>query len=661
VAYDERSGDLRVEKVLTVVEDRARGVMQGLKGSGASTEAITDFIHGTTTSTNAVIERKTSPTGLVTTRGFRDVLELMRGDRPLPVYDISWRKPDALIPRNARFEIDERIDAQGNVILPLDEQELRTLLRGHAFEGLEAVAVSFLHSFVNESHEREAARIISEERPELFVSLSCDVDPEVREYERTSTVALDAMLKPLMTSYLRSLDDGLRSHGLSGEVFVMLANAGVMPLAGAEERPILTLHSGPAGGVVGASLLAAELGRRNLITADMGGTSFDVCAIVNGSARFRSEGAITWGIPFRVPLVDVGTIGAGGGSIAWVDPGGLLRVGPRSAGAAPGPACYGLGGTDPTITDACCFLGYFGDEGLAGGAIRLRRELADGAMEQLARRLKKSREFVANGMLQIAIANMAGEIRKNSVERGDDPREFSLFSFGGAGSMFATVLARDLGMPEVIIPPNPGVFSALGMLGAELRYDVRRTFYGELAETSASDLARSLAELEHKARERLGDAAEEAALSRELALRYVGQRHELRVPLASGAVTRRSLEEARQQFDRLHGHNYGHARHDDRVELRTIAVVATIARPKPRFVNTGRARPEDALKARRRVHLAGASEATDVPVYDRNQLASGSALYGPAILESADATVVLYPGERARVHATGSVIADGWR
>jgi N-methylhydantoinase A len=264
-------------------------------------------------------------------------------------------------------------------------------------------------------------------------------------------------------------------------------------------------------------------------------------------------------------------------------------------------------------------------------------------------------------MLQIAIANMAGEIRKNSVERGDDPREFSLFSFGGAGSMFATVLARDLGMPEVIIPPNPGVFSALGMLGAELRYDVRRTFYGELGGAPEDDLARTFAELERTARERLGDVGRHVTLARELALRYVGQRHELRVPLAGGRVTRESLEEARQAFDRVHGDNYGHVREHDRVELRTIAVVATIARPKPRFVNTGRARPEDALKERRRVHLAGTTEATDVPVYDRVELATGSILYGPAILESADATVVLYPGERATIHPTGSVIADGWR
>jgi N-methylhydantoinase A len=656
VAYEEDSGALQVEKVLTTPGNRTDGIMQAL--AAVPVEDVSDFIHGTTAATNAVIERTTAPTALLTTSGFRDILELMRGDRPLPVYDLSWRKPDPLIPRDLRFEVDERLDAQGEVVRPLDDEQVRELVRTPAFDGVDAVAVSFLHSFVDDRHERRAAEIIAEERPELFVSVSSDIDPEVREYERSSTVALDAMLKPLISTYLRSLEQSLREVGIGSDVYVMLANGGVMPLAGAEDRPVFAVHSGPAGGVVGATLLGGELGRRKLIGADMGGTSFDVCTIVDGAPRFRSQGTIAWGLPFRVPLVDVGTIGAGGGSIGWVDPGGLLRCGPQSAGAAPGPACYGLGGNAPTVTDACSVLGYFGEGELAGGVIRLQRESAHEAIEGLARRLGRSVEYVADGIVQIALANMAGEIRKNSVERGDDPREFSLLSFGGAGSMFASVLARSLGMREVIVPPHAGVFSAYGMLGADLRYDVQRTFYAQLEGMSRTELARAFAELERSAVERVGGGHEELSLSRELALRYAGQRHELRVPLEGGEVTEVALAHARDEFDRLHGANYGQARPGDAVELRALAVVATIARPRPALRNAGNARPEDTVKERRRVRFTGEPEACDALVYERARLATGAVVTGPAVLESPDATVVIHTGQRGTVDRTGSVLVE---
>jgi N-methylhydantoinase A len=658
VAYDEEGGELLAQKVLTTSGEPSEGVLEALRRSGIRPSSVADFIHGTTSSTNAVIEGTTSPTALLTTRGFRDVLELMRGDRPLPVYDMSWRKPDPLVPRNLRCEADERVDAQGRVLRPLDLDGLRDLLRSDALDGVEAVAVSFLHSFLHDRHERQAAALIAEERPELMVSLSCDVNPEVREYERASTVALDAMLKPLMSSYLRRLEQGLRDLGVAADVFVMLANAGVMPIAGAESRPIYTLHSGPAGGVVGAALVGGALGRQNLITADMGGTSFDVCTIRAGRPRFRPEGFARWGIPFRIPLVDIGTIGAGGGSVAWIDPGGLLRVGPRSAGASPGPACYGLGAGEATVTDACCVLGYLGGGGLGGDAISLRPALALEALERLARRLGQPSEDVAEGILRIAVATMAAEIRKNSVERGDDPRDFSLFSFGGAGSMFAGLLARELGMREVIVPPRAGVFSAYGMLGAEWRCDVRRSVYGGLDRIDKGELSRAFGDLEAEARARLGSAGEQASVGRQVSLRYVGQRHELEVPLAGGAVNG-TLADARAEFDRLHAANYGHERPGDPVEVRAVAVVATIERPKPRLVNPGDRRPEDAVTGRRSLRLVGEGARRDAPVYTREQLMTAAVLEGPAILESRDATVVVYEGQRARVHSTGSLLIEG--
>jgi N-methylhydantoinase A/oxoprolinase/acetone carboxylase beta subunit len=661
VSHDPGSGELRIEKVMTTADALAEGVLEALERCGTPVAAVGDFVHGTTVSTNAVIERATPPTAFVTTRGFRDTLEIMRGDRPMPVYDISWRKPEPLVPRRLRFEADERLDAQGRVVRPLDEGALRTLVRSPEFDSVAAVGVSFLHSFLDDRHERRAAEILAEERPELFVSLSADVDPEVREYERASTVVLDAMLKPLMNSYLWSLERRLRDFGLSSEVHVMLANAGVLPIEGATARPILTLHSGPAGGVVGTKLLGQELRRANLIAADMGGTSFDVCTIANGAARYRSEGMVTWGIPFRMPLVDIGTIGAGGGSIGWIDSGGLLRVGPMSAGSAPGPSAYGLGGTDATVTDACCVLGYLGDGGLAGGTVPLHRGNALAAVERLSRRLGDAAEGVADGIVRIAMSNMADEIRKNSVERGDDPRDFSLVSFGGAGAMFASVLARDLGMREVIVPPNAGVFSAYGMLGAERRVDVHRTFYGRVDEVDPREVARVFSELENRVLVSFADARDEVVLARELALRYVGQRHELRVPLAPGSVTPTTLREARDAFDRQHAVNYGHERPGDPVELRAAAVVATSERPRPALRNRGRKRAEDVLKERRRVRLAGEEDWLDVPVYERLGLATGILLQGPAIIEAGDSTIVIYPGQRASVHETGSVIVEGWR
>jgi N-methylhydantoinase A len=655
VAYDEGGGELVTSKALTTPGDRARGVLDALVASGVEPGRVTGFIHGTTAATNAVIEGTTAPTALLTTTGFRDALELMRGDRPLPVYDISWRKPDPLIPRNRRFEVPERLAADGSVVTALDEEAVRGLLRSDALKDVEALAVCFLHSFLSDRHERRVAEIVSEERPDLHISLSCDVNPEVREYERTSTVALDAMLKPMMTTYLRSLERSLAQRGVTGELLVMLANAGVMPIHAAEARPVSTLHSGPAGGVVGATLVGAALGRSSIITADMGGTSFDVCAIAGGQPRFRSEGVVRWGIPFRVPLVDVGTIGAGGGSIGWVDPGGLLRVGPQSAGADPGAASYGLGGEQATITDACCVLGYFGEGELAGGVIRLRPALAQRAIERLARALGQSAEFVADGMLQIAVANMAAEIRKNSVERGDDPRDFALLAFGGAGSMFAGLLARMLGMPEVLVPPHAGVFSAWGMLGADLRYDVQRTIYGELGELRIDDLKRAFDDAESAALEQFSVARDAVELRREVALRYVGQRHELRVGLAA-PVGRQTLAEARLAFDRMHGANYGHERPSDPVEIRAIGVTAVVERRRPKLANAGSARPLDCMRDRRQVRLTGTGERASVPVYDRPRLATGSVIEGPSVLESPDATVVVYPGQRAVVHETGSLV-----
>jgi N-methylhydantoinase A len=655
VAYENATGALRVSKVLTEVADRARGVAHVIDAGAVTAEMLSgEFIHGTTAATNAVIEGTTARTALITTQGFRDALELMRGDRPLPVYDVNWRKPDPLIPRHLRFEVRERLAADGTVVRALDEAQLRELLRSDQFDEVEAVAVCFLHSFLDGRHERRAAEIIAEERPGLAVSVSCEVDPEVREYERTSTVTLDAMLKPMMSTYLRRLEQTL--DAVHAEVLVMLANAGVLSIRAAVERPLLTLHSGPAGGVVGAATLGRVLGRSNLITADMGGTSFDVCAIVDGEPRFRHEGQVRWGIPFRMGLVDVGTIGAGGGTIGWIDDGGLLRVGPHSAGADPGPACYGRGGVEPTVTDAFAVLGYLGTGHLAGGEVELHPELARQAVTSLSDRIGRSPEYVADGMLQIAIAHMAGEIRKNSVERGYDPRMFSLFSFGGAGAMVASRLARMLSMREVIVPPFAGVFSALGMLGAELRCQVRRTLYGRIEQLDPAAVEAAFRDAEAAVLREFPNPRDDVQLRRELSLRYVGQRHELQVPLAGGRASREVFQAARDGFDRLHRSTFEHDRPDEPVELRGLAVTATVTRPVPVLRHHGTGSVDSSLRERRRVLVTGEAEPTEVPVYERNQIAAGLTIEGPAILESPDATVVALGGQSAYVHETGSLL-----
>jgi N-methylhydantoinase A len=511
-----------------------------------------------------------------------------------------------------------------------------------------------LHSFLDGRHERRAAEIVAEERPGIPVSISSEVDPEVREYERTSTVTLDAMLKPMMSTYLRRLERTLEA--LDVDVLVMLANAGVLSIRAAVQRPLLTLHSGPAGGVVGAATLGRILGRSNLITADMGGTSFDVCAIVDGRPRFRSEGHVRWGIPFRMGLVDVGTIGAGGGTIGWIDDGGLLRVGPHSAGADPGPACYARGGTKPTVTDAFSVLGYLGSGHLAGGEIELHPELAREAVAELAARLGRSPEYVAGGMLQIAIAHMTGEIRKNSVERGEDPRMFSLFSFGGAGAMVASLLARMLGMREVIVPPFAGAFAALGMLGAELRCQVRRTLYGRIDALDPPAVESAFRDAEAAVLREFPNPRDDVLLHREMSLRYVGQRHELQVSLVGGRASAGLFERARLDFDRLHRVTFEHERPGDPVELRGIAVTATVVRPAPALRHRGTESVSASLRDRRQVQLTGDPAPTEVPVYDRISIASGLTIDGPAILESADATVVVYPAQTAYVHETGSLL-----
>ncbi len=494
IFYDDRSGEVRVGKEPTTVSAPDEGVIRAVAAAvpaGMVPEAQY-FLHGTTVGLNALLERKGAVVGLLATRGFRDILEIRRGDRDDP-YDLFWTQPLPLVPRHLRLPVTGRIRADGRIHTPLDEEDIRRAVEVFLAEGVSCVAVSFINSYANPEHELGAERALRRFGFEGDVSLSHQVSGEYREYERTCTTVIDAYVRPRVTTYLRHLEERLRRAGFKGGVMVTRSGGGAMSFAEAQARPVETILSGPVAGAEGAAELARSLGIDDVITADVGGTSFDTCLIIGGRPQLMYEGRVA-GFPVQIPWVDVRSIGAGGGSIAYVDVGGLLRVGPRSAGAEPGPAAYGRGGTEPTVTDAAAVLGMLATGELAGG-VRLDLERARAALAPVADTLGFSLEVTARGILTIANANMANAIREITVEQGQDPRRATLLPFGGAGPLFGTLLARELDIRKLIIPPYAGNFSAWGLLGSDLRRTAARTRILPLSAPSLLEVNEVLAEL----------------------------------------------------------------------------------------------------------------------------------------------------------------------
>jgi N-methylhydantoinase A len=661
VVYDEVSGTLEVGKSPTSPADPTVGLLNALAKLKIDLAHTGRVVHGTTIGTNAVLERTGAPVWMLTTRGFRDTLEIGRTNRTM-LYDMRARKPEPLVPRTRVIEIDERVAFDGTVRRPLQEDEVRAAVarigaRAHGEPA--ALIVCFLHSYAWPAHECAAARIAAEELPGWFISTSADVLPEFREYERCSTTALNAYIGPKVGGYLTKLSASLAERAYRGKVFITTSSGGIVPAEIAARYPVHTVLSGPAGGVAAAVNLGRLIGQRHLITYDMGGTSTDVCLIEDLEPALTTEQHIA-GLPNRTPQIEINSIGAGGGSVAWLDAGGALRVGPRSTGAHPGPACYGRGGVEPTITDANVVLGRAGTDVPLAGEIDLDAACARQALARLGEGLPGLADVdaVADGVVRLAIARMVSAIKEISIARGHDPRDFALVAYGGAGPMHAALLADELEMTRVIVPPAPGNFSAFGSLISDLRRDYVRTRLIRTRGGSDADVERLYAELEAEARADLGAeglAPAQVTLVRALGMRYVGQSWELLVrwPDAVAGGTLAALEAA---FHRAHEQRYGHATARE-AEIVSVRLTATGAVPKPappRWTVTGAL--TSAERARREVVFD--RERRAVPVYRRDRLPGGVPVAGPAIVEEMGATTVIPPGWSGTVGEWGELVLE---
>ncbi|HUB44554.1 MAG TPA: hydantoinase/oxoprolinase family protein [Acetobacteraceae bacterium] len=663
------TGRMIIAKLLTTPHDFGRavidGISQGLRDNAIDPAAVTLLSHATTVVTNALLEKKGERAGFIATRGLRDILELRRSSRP-DLYDLFQDAPAVLVPRRHRFEITERIDAQGDVVTPLAEEELPPLINAIRAAGLQTIAVSLLFSFINDAHERRIGAALRSALPDVAVYLSCEVLPEIREFERASTTAVCAYVGPLLRSYLDRLQGAASALGLPS-LHVMGSSGGVFDIAEALRLPAAVVESGPAAGVIAASLAGRQLGRPNLISFDMGGTTAKASVIVGGeiavTAEYEVGGAANakrWmhgtGHPIRVPVIDLAEVSAGGGSIAWIDPGGALKVGPHSAGADPGPAAYGAGGTHPTVTDADVVLGWLDREALLGGGLRIDLAAAERAIEDaVAAPLGLSVAEAAARITEVVNANMAHALRIVSVERGHDPQEFSLIAFGGAGPVHAAALADELQIPEVIVPPAPGAFSALGLVASDLRRGYARTLYANLADVAPERVAGTIVAMEAEATAMLDAAGvpmERQVVIRQADLRYRRQAYELTVPFIDGPINRFVLDALAEAFHARHAQTYGHANPDEPVQLVNLRVTALGRQPALRLAQA--ADPDCARVRQRDVWFSGRGFVA-TQVHWRLGLAAGERLIGPAIIEAMDSTTVVPPGWIAEIDAFGCI------
>ncbi len=551
VLFDEGSGQLSHAKSLSTPAEPESGFMQALAAIGAPLGAISSLVHGTTIVTNLILERKGARIALITTKGFRDVLEIMRATRPLP-YDLAWRKPRPLVPRDLCFEVDERVGADGEVVRAIDPDDVRRTIEAVLERDVEGVAICLLHSYLNDAHERIVEAAVKARQPGLPLSVSATVCREVREYERANTTAVNAYAMPRVQRYAAALDDRLQRPEL---VRYLSSEGGMQPGCEAAARPISLCVSGPAGGVLGCQLVGRMTGRDNLITVDMGGTSFDVAVIQHGQFEVRNTFEVGWGLPVKVPAIDIKTIGAGGGSIVWVDEGGALRVGPQSAGADPGPACYGRGGSDCTVTDANVVLGLINPDGV----LPMDASLASRAVAGIAERFGVSVEAAAEGIIRVVNAGMAAAIRQMTVEKGIDPRDFSLLAFGGAGGQHAAALAREIGIPEVVVPRMASVFSAFGMVNAPLKISRAASVMRPLDALQPGELHRVLSGLERDARAAMRDEAASCAVVYALDLKYLRQAHEIIVTVGPDWTPAHIATAFEDRHRALYGTALGHA------------------------------------------------------------------------------------------------------
>jgi N-methylhydantoinase A len=654
IAIDSTTRRVQLAKVPTTLNNQADGILAAIAETGVALDEIDVIVHGTTTGTNAVLERKGSRAGLVTTSGFRDVLELGRRTRP-NLYGLGGEFTP-LIPRDLRFEVDGRVDSLGGELVALDEEGLRAALSELLRRECESVAISFVNSYVNTEQEARAAEIAREMWPNEFVSVGSEILPQIREFERATTTALNAMLQPLITRYLHSLIDRLGEAGYGGRLFVTQANGGVADGAGAGAKAVHTVLSGPAAGVTAAAEIGVNAGFRNVISGDMGGTSFDVAMIVDGQPSLTSEKSIAYKIPLRVPAIDIVTVGSGGGSIAWVDRSGILRVGPESAGSYPGPVAYGRGGQRPTITDANVWLGRLDVSRLPG----IESEAALSAVEAALREhvgdpLGLSVDDAAASILRVANDAMAGAMRLVSIERGADPREFAYMSFGGAGPLHAVPLARELGIPWVIMPRRPGLTSALGCLVADVRRDFVRSVPLRMA--AVEDVATFTAWMDELEQGGMRELAEQGLtdapvdVEYRLDMRYEGQFHVVSVRFDRKPA---SVAQVLDAFEATYRELYGASMTGLAALVSAVGTTVIARRPSFDLSTLSREMEKPRSTGSRSVWFDG--QRVEVPVFDRLALAEGEVVRGPAIIEQGDSTLVLEPDSEGTVDRDGNLI-----
>lgn len=645
----------RICKVPSTPQDPSNGLIDALVTARIPKDDLELILHGTTIATNALIERQGARCALVTTKGFRDVLELGRRDRP-HFYGLTGLQ-DPLIPRDRRFEIEERMNHKGEVLVPLDEDGVRRLAEAIEEEEVEAVVISLLHSYANPAHEDRIAAILREVGPEWEIVTSASVIREYYEFERTSTAAVQGYLQPLITRYAGSLLSRLEEWGFSRQTMVMQSNGGLVPVRQLPERAAHVVRSGPAAGVTAAARIAAEAGFDRAITGDMGGTSFDVAVVIDGEPEITPSTNLDFRVPLKLSMINVHTIGAGGGSIAWVDRAGILQVGPRSAKARPGPVCFGHGGTEPTVTDANVVLSRI-DADDPIGLTNLKRLDVDGAraaMKRLGDQIGLGIEATAEAILAVVNQNMAGRTRLLSIERGHDPRDFALVIFGGAGPLHGAAIIREVGIKTMLVPPSPGVLCAMGCVVADLRQDLSRTVARRTDSFSVDEIAAILAEQHAEGERKIranAVAIKEVAVRHLAEMAYVGQIHTLRVPIEAGWDASR----IGRAFEDAYRSEYGNTLGDIAstiVSFRTV--VEGVREHKRRSLPDPERQPAPAPKSVRPVHFGRWHE---TPIHDRSELRPGMVVSGPSIIQQADTTTVIEPGMTARVDAYGNILVE---
>lgn len=662
IGYDESTGRIYQAKSSSTPDNLVLGIMRCLEKSGLDIGQLINFVHGSTVAINTVIEQKGARAALIVTEGTRDVYKIGRGNRP-NAYDIFFKRPVPLVPRHLTFEVKERLLASGEALVPLDIHQAEAIAGRIAKSDVEAVAICLLHSWANPEHESRLGELLTRMAHGRYITLSHEILREYGEYERISTTVLNAYIGPRVSTYVDHLEQVLGRNGFTGSLLIMQSNGGVMSPATAQRMPVAMLESGPVGGFIAAAAVGKALGFTNVISLDMGGTTAKTNLIKDGEPQWAHGyyiGGYASGYPMMLPVIDAIEIGAGGGSIAWVDDVGALKVGPRSAGAEPGPICYNRGGTEPTITDANLVLGRLSPTNFLGGEMPLEiQEAREGIDKKICKKTGLSEVEAALAITKIAVMNMSLAVRGVSIERGYDPRDFAMVAFGGAGGLHAVEVARELHIPTVIIPNFPGQFSAIGMLMADVQHDYVQTYYKSLTYTDFNTVLNICNELIERGRQTLaGEHVSEEAMifQRFLDIRYSGQEFSITVPIPALYIEQGDARAIRNAFDELHERRYGYHTPEQPVEVVNVRIRSMGKRKQFRFPSLDKTHSKKPTKINRMVYMENAQTAVECPIYNREQLSPGYEITGPAIIEEYASTTVLFPGDRVSVAPSGELV-----